>query len=102
MVPVVGDFPQADGLVEGKNIVAVGPNLNADGATLSDARGIIGSPALHWHAARARTSADLTQKPTLRENLQADKLSTSASSKQASCCCSLCALARLPESDFRQ
>lgn len=102
MVPAVGDFPQADVLVEGKNIVAVGPNLNADGTTKIDARGIIGSPALHWNAERERTSADPTQKPTLRANLQADKFSTPASSKQASCCCSLCAFARLPESDIRQ
>ena len=102
MVPAVGDFPQADVLVEGKNIVAMGPNLNADGATMIDARGIIGSSALHWDAARARTSAGPTQKPSLRENFQAEKFSTPASSKQASFCCSLCALARLPESDFRQ
>src|SRR5204862_2751340 len=33
MDPKVGDFPQADVLIEGKKIVAVGPNLQAGGAT---------------------------------------------------------------------
>src|SRR6187551_2680649 len=32
MDPKVGDFAQADVLVEGKKIVAVGPNLHAGGA----------------------------------------------------------------------
>src|SRR5258708_570521 len=33
MDPSVGDFPQADVLVEGKKIVAVGPNLHAGDAS---------------------------------------------------------------------
>ncbi|MGH7304371.1 MAG: twin-arginine translocation signal domain-containing protein [Candidatus Rokuibacteriota bacterium] len=45
MDPAVGDFPQADVLVEGKKIVAVGPNLKAGGATVIDARGRIVMPA---------------------------------------------------------
>src|SRR5882672_9534587 len=39
--PSVGDFPQADVLIEGKKIVAVGPNLHAGNATVIDARGRI-------------------------------------------------------------
>src|SRR5437879_2747412 len=39
MDPNVGDFPQADVLVEGKTILAVGPNLHAGGAAEIDARG---------------------------------------------------------------
>ena len=34
MDPHVGDFPQADVLVEGKKILAVGPNLHVGGAAL--------------------------------------------------------------------
>ena len=44
MDPKVGDFAQADVLVEGKKIVAVGPNLHAGGAT-RDRR-----PRPHRHA----------------------------------------------------
>ena len=48
----VGDFPQADVLVEGKKIVAVGPNLHAGGAHVIDARGRIVMPGFidtHHH-----------------------------------------------------
>ena len=50
--PAVGDFPQADVLVEGKKILAVGPNLHAGGATEIDARGRIVMPGFidtHHH-----------------------------------------------------
>src|SRR2546428_3139711 len=50
--PKVGDFPQADVLVEGKKIVAVGPNLHAGGAAEIDARGKIVIPGFidtHHH-----------------------------------------------------
>src|SRR6266852_1557019 len=52
MDPQVGDFPQADVLVEGKKIVAVGPNLHASGADVIDARGRIVMPGFidtHHH-----------------------------------------------------
>jgi len=52
MDPKVGDFAQADVLVEGKKIVAVGPNLQAGGATVIDARGRIVMPGFvdtHHH-----------------------------------------------------
>src|SRR5882762_1827883 len=52
MDPQVGDFVQADVLVEGKKIVAVGPNLNAGGAAEIDARGKIVMPGFidtHHH-----------------------------------------------------
>ena len=52
MDPKVGDFPQADVLVEGKKIVAVGPNLHAGGAAEIDARGRIVMPGFidtHHH-----------------------------------------------------
>src|SRR5436309_5941274 len=48
----VGDFPQADVLIEGKKIIAVGPNLQAGGATPIDARGRIVMPGFidpHHH-----------------------------------------------------
>ncbi|HEX4554194.1 MAG TPA: amidohydrolase family protein [Xanthobacteraceae bacterium] len=48
----VGDFPQADVLVEGKKILAVGPNLHVGGATEIDARGRIVMPGFidtHHH-----------------------------------------------------
>jgi 5-methylthioadenosine/S-adenosylhomocysteine deaminase len=48
----VGDFPQADVLIEGKKIVAVGPNLRAGDATVIDARGRIVMPGFidtHHH-----------------------------------------------------
>ena len=51
MDPQVGDFVQADVLVEGKKIVAVGPNLPASGAVI-DARGKIVMPGFidtHHH-----------------------------------------------------
>src|SRR5689334_1956367 len=40
----VGDFAKADVLIEGKKIVAVGPNLHAGGAAVIDARGRIVMP----------------------------------------------------------
>jgi 5-methylthioadenosine/S-adenosylhomocysteine deaminase len=50
--PKVGDFPKADVLVEGKKILAVGPNLRAGGADEIDARGRIVMPGFidtHHH-----------------------------------------------------
>src|SRR5882724_7488250 len=44
MDPSVGDFPQGDVLVHGKNIVAVGRNLQAGTADVIDARGRIVMP----------------------------------------------------------
>ena len=52
MDPAVGDFAQADVLVEGKKILAVGPNLSAGGAAVIDARGRIVMPGFvdtHHH-----------------------------------------------------
>lgn len=52
MDPKVGDFAQADVLVEGRKIVAVGPNLNVGGASVIDARGRIVMPGFvdtHHH-----------------------------------------------------
>ena len=52
MDPTVGDFAQADVLVEGKKILAVGPNLHAGGAAEIDARGRIVMPGFidtHHH-----------------------------------------------------
>jgi cytosine/adenosine deaminase-related metal-dependent hydrolase len=52
MDPKVGDFVQADVLVEGKKIVAVGPNLGAGDAGVIDARGRIVMPGFidtHHH-----------------------------------------------------
>ena len=54
MDPAVGDFAQADVLVEGKKILAVGPNLRAGGAQVIDARGRIVMPGFvdtHHHQA---------------------------------------------------
>ena len=51
MDPAVGDFVKADVLIEGKKIVAVGPNLQASG-TVIDARGKIVMPGFidtHHH-----------------------------------------------------
>ncbi|MBV9201461.1 MAG: twin-arginine translocation signal domain-containing protein, partial [Alphaproteobacteria bacterium] len=50
--PQVGDFAQADVLIEGKKILAVGPNLHAGGATEIDATGRIVMPGFidtHHH-----------------------------------------------------
>jgi 5-methylthioadenosine/S-adenosylhomocysteine deaminase len=50
--PKVGDFAQADVLVEGKKILAVGPNLHAGGAAVIDASGRIVMPGFidtHHH-----------------------------------------------------
>ena len=50
--PQVGDFAQADVLVEGKKILAVGPNLRAGGAAEVDATGRIVMPGFidtHHH-----------------------------------------------------
>ena len=52
MDPSVGDFAQADVLVEGKKILAIGPNLNAPLATVINARGRIVMPGFvdtHHH-----------------------------------------------------
>ncbi|HUP06601.1 MAG TPA: amidohydrolase family protein [Caldimonas sp.] len=52
MDPAVGDFPQADVLVEGKKILAVGPSLPVGGAAVIDARGKIVMPGFidtHHH-----------------------------------------------------
>src|SRR5438445_978233 len=52
MDPKVGDFAQADVLIEGKKILAVGPNLPVAGATQIDARGRIVMPGFidtHHH-----------------------------------------------------
>jgi cytosine/adenosine deaminase-related metal-dependent hydrolase len=52
MDPHVGDFPKADVLVEGKKILAVGPNLHAGNAAEIDARGRIVMPGFidtHHH-----------------------------------------------------
>jgi 5-methylthioadenosine/S-adenosylhomocysteine deaminase len=52
MDPKVGDFPQADVLVDGKTIRAVGPNLRAPNAEVIDARGRIVMPGFidtHHH-----------------------------------------------------
>ncbi len=52
MDPAVGDFAQADVLVEGKKILAVGRNLSAGGAAVIDARGRIVMPGFidtHHH-----------------------------------------------------
>lgn len=52
MDPKVGDFARADVLIEGKKIVAVGPNLSAGGAAVIDARGRIVMPGFidtHHH-----------------------------------------------------
>ncbi|HMH17453.1 MAG TPA: amidohydrolase family protein [Burkholderiales bacterium] len=52
MDPKVGDFPKADVLIEGKKILAVGPNLHAGDATEIDARGKIVMPGFidtHHH-----------------------------------------------------
>jgi 5-methylthioadenosine/S-adenosylhomocysteine deaminase len=51
-MPNKGEFPKADVLVEGKKIVAVGPNLQAGGAAEIDARGKIVMPGFidtHHH-----------------------------------------------------
>jgi len=53
-MPNKGEFAQADVLVEGKKIVAVGPNLHAGGAAEIDARGKIVMPGFvdtHHHQA---------------------------------------------------
>lgn len=52
MDPKVGDFARGDVLVEGKKILAVGPNLSAGGASVIDARGKIVMPGFvdtHHH-----------------------------------------------------
>jgi 5-methylthioadenosine/S-adenosylhomocysteine deaminase len=50
--PQVGDFAQADVLVEGKKILAVGPNLQGGGAAVIDATGRVVMPGFidtHHH-----------------------------------------------------
>ena len=54
MDPQVGDFAEADVLVEGKKIVAVRPNLRASDAAVIDARGRVVMPGFidtHHHQA---------------------------------------------------
>ncbi|MBI1731954.1 MAG: amidohydrolase family protein [Gammaproteobacteria bacterium] len=52
MDPQVGDFAEADVLVEGSTLAAVGPNLDAPGAAVIDAKGMIVMPGFidtHHH-----------------------------------------------------
>lgn len=52
MDPAVGDFAEADVLVDGKTIAAVGRNISADNAHVIDARGMIVMPGFvdtHHH-----------------------------------------------------
>jgi cytosine/adenosine deaminase-related metal-dependent hydrolase len=52
MDPQWGDFAQADVLIEGKKILAIGPHLHAGGAAVIDARGRIVMPGFidtHHH-----------------------------------------------------
>ncbi|MFI5067360.1 MAG: amidohydrolase family protein [Streptosporangiales bacterium] len=52
MDPELGDIPAGDVLVDGGRIAAVGPALDAPGAAVLDARGMIVAPGLvdtHWH-----------------------------------------------------
>jgi 5-methylthioadenosine/S-adenosylhomocysteine deaminase len=52
MDPQVGNFPKADVLIEGKKILAIGPNLHVGGATEIDATGRIVMPGFidtHHH-----------------------------------------------------
>ena len=52
MDPKVGDFAEADVLVEGKKIIAIGRNIQAGGAAVIDARGRIVMPGFidtHHH-----------------------------------------------------
>ena len=58
MDPAVGDFVKADVLVEGKKILAVGPNLQAGGAAVIDARGrILGDVILFTDERKDSTSS---------------------------------------------
>jgi predicted amidohydrolase len=52
MDPTVGDFAEADVLIEGKKIIEIRPNIQASGATPIDARGKIVMPGFidtHHH-----------------------------------------------------
>ena len=52
MDPAVGDFDEADVLIEGDTIVAIAPHLEAEGAAIVDARGMIVTPGFidtHHH-----------------------------------------------------
>ena len=59
-MPNKGEFAQADVLVEGKKILAVGPNLKASGADVIDATGRIVMPGFidtHHHQFRRSCAA---------------------------------------------
>ncbi len=60
MDPQVGDLVRGDVLVEGKRILAIGPNLSAGGADVIDARGRIVMPGFidtHHHQVGRRCEA---------------------------------------------
>jgi hypothetical protein len=85
MDPEVGDFPQADVLIEGKKILAVGPNLKAGGATVIDARGRIVMPGFidtHHHQFETALRSFLADGILINDksNTPAGNLRTSSSS----------------------
>ena len=65
MDPGVGDFAQADVLVEGKKILAVGPHLRAGGATVIDAPDVVVAAAVAGGGAPS-VSARVTAHPRSR------------------------------------
>ena len=72
MDPKVGDFAQADVLIEGKKIAAVGPNLQAACAAVIDARGRIVMPGFidtHHHLFETATRSTLPYARAERFNL---------------------------------
>src|SRR5207247_9782043 len=92
MDPAVGDFIKADVLVEGKKIVAVGPNLHVGGAAEIDARGKIVMPGFidtHHH------QFETALRSLLANGLLIEDASGSA---LASPTCFPCILRRLPTS----
>ena len=70
MDPQVGDFPQADVLIEGKKIVAVGPNLRANGAAVIDATGRIVMPGFICRARTRKSSSSTRRRSTLRRSIR--------------------------------